>query len=561
MATPDRTLPGRPAPAPPSLKTVVIPSAEPATFLGFVLIPGGRRRLPEGNVCRFRNRLRGLRDRWRTRRVARDEVRKRVISWIAHAEHADTWRRRQSILGRGVRSVPGAGPSPCPCMLRGGSWNNKPRNLRSANRNRNSAGNRNNNSGFRIASTLHRRSRRPHGAAGARVWSNLASSQPALAPLCRVRFRGKMAAWSGAGCPSAYRPSVRCGRRTATTSTRPRTSVSSTSRWIRAYGWVCGYTDADLDRVFAPELPGLDREQIRDWYKGYNCLGDETVYNPFDGLLLRRRREFGAYWFETGTPRFLAETLFRRRVGSLAPGQMVGTDDLLSAFDVDHIGTEALLFQTGYLTIESMEKLGGKPAYRLGYPNLEVRQGLNEYLLRYWVHDATRQMANSVRLYRLLEANDLEGMRDLFHAFLASIPYEWYTKNGIVHYEGYYASVFYSYFPALGMDITVEESGSHGRPDMAVWFNGHVYLFEFKVVELSPPGSAMAQLRAKGYADRYRATGQPIHLIAVEFSRQARNLTGFEVAHVRCCRDAEKPPGSCRGAGKPRSARKLQRRK
>ena len=82
----------------------------------------------------------------------------------------------------------------------------------------------------------------------------------------------------------------------------------------------------------------------------------------------------------------------------------------------------------------------------------------------------------------------------------------------------------------MGLDITVEDSSSHGRLDMAVHFNGHVYLFEFKVVELSPPGSAMAQLRAKRYADRYRSAGEPIHLIAVEFSRQARNLTGFEVA-------------------------------
>ncbi len=298
------------------------------------------------------------------------------------------------------------------------------------------------------------------------------------------------------------------------------------------YAAVCGYTDADLDRVFAPELSGLDRDQIRDWYNGYNWLGDEKVYNPFDILLLLRRREFGAYWFETGTPRFLVETLFRRRTGSLALDGMAGNEELLSAFDVDHIGTEALLFQTGYLTIESMEKLGTKAVYRLGYPNHEVRQSLNEHLLRYWVQDATQQMANSIRLYRLLEANDFDGMKELFHAFFASIPYEWYTNNDIAHYEGYYASVFYSYFAALGLDVTVEESSSHGRLDMAVRFNGHVYLFEFKVIELSPPGSAMAQLRARGYADRYRGTGQPIHLIAVEFSRDARNLTEFEVADV-----------------------------
>ena len=71
-----------------------------------------------------------------------------------------------------------------------------------------------------------------------------------------------------------------------------------------------------------------------------------------------------------------------------------------------------------------------------------------------------------------------------------------------------------------------------GRVDMAVKFNGHIYLFEFKVVELLPEGKAIDQLKAKGYADKYRALGQPIHLIGVEFSRESRNIVGFEVEHV-----------------------------
>ena len=248
---------------------------------------------------------------------------------------------------------------------------------------------------------------------------------------------------------------------------------------------VCGYTDRDLDTVFAHELPGLDRGQIREWYNGYRWLGEE-VYNPFDILLLFRRRKFGAYWFETGTPTFLLDTLFKRRVSSVELGSMVGGSELLSTFDVDDMATEALLFQTGYLTITEEADLGGKPLYRLGYPNREVRQSLHESLLRYLVKDATRQVANSVRLYELLETNDFAGLKTLFQAFFSSIPYEWYANNDIADYEGYYASVFYSYFAALGLDITVEDSTSHGRLDMAVRFGGNVYLFEFKVVELEP---------------------------------------------------------------------------
>ncbi len=295
------------------------------------------------------------------------------------------------------------------------------------------------------------------------------------------------------------------------------------------YSAICGYTDRDIDTVFAPELAGLDRQAVRDWYNGYSWLGAERVYNPYDILLLFRRRKFDAYWFETGTPTFLVDTLFERRVSSLALDGMVAGGDLLSAFDVDEMATEALLFQTGYLTIKGEEDLGGEPVYRLGYPNREVRQSLNRRLLRRLLGGSSRETENRIRLYRLLEAHDVEGLGALFHAFFAGIPHEWYTNNDIARYEGYYASVFYSYFAALRLDVTVEDSSSHGRVDMAVRCAGHVYLFEFKVVELAPEGAAMAQLKARRYADKYRGLGGPIHLVGVEFSRETRNIVAFEV--------------------------------
>ena len=297
-----------------------------------------------------------------------------------------------------------------------------------------------------------------------------------------------------------------------------------------AYSSICGYTEEDLDTVFAPEMAALDREKVRDWYNGYSWRGAEKVYNPYDVLPLLRRGEFAAHWFETGSPAFLIDKLFERGVSSVSLGGMLGTEELLSAFDVHHIGTEALLFQTGYLTLQSEEEVDGETVYRLGYPNREVRQSLNSSLLSFLVQDATRQLANSIRLARLLKAHDCAGLQELFHAFFASIPYRWCTGNDIADYEGFYASVFYSYFAALGYDITVEESSSHGRLDMAVRAAGHVYLFEFKVAEMAPPGSALAQLRERRYADKYRADDDPIHLVGVEFSRATRDITAFETA-------------------------------
>ena len=275
------------------------------------------------------------------------------------------------------------------------------------------------------------------------------------------------------------------------------------------YTAICGYTEADLDAVFSPELVGLDRDEIRDWYNGYCWTGDERIYNPFDILLLFRTREFKAHWFETGSPTFLIDTLFERRVTSLVLEDMIGTEELLSKFDVGDISTEALLFQTGYLTIRSTEDVGGEAVYRLGFPNREVRQSLNRSLLGHLVRDRTRQTANSVRLFRLLEANDFSALEALFQAFFASNPVR------VVHQQRHRGvrrllreRVLFL-LCGLGFDITVEDSSSHGRLDMAVRFNDQVYLLEFKVVGMSGEGAAMAQLKEKRYADKYRSMGQP----------------------------------------------------
>ena len=122
--------------------------------------------------------------------------------------------------------------------------------------------------------------------------------------------------------------------------------------------------------------------------------------------------------------------------------------------------------------------------------------------------------------------------KSLFTAFFAGIPADWHRRNPIANYEGYCASVFYAYFAALGLDVVPEEASHAGRLDMAVRFNGQVYLFEFKVVEIEPEGRALEQIKDRGYADKYRLAGQPIHLIGVEFSREQRRVVGFEVESI-----------------------------
>ena len=162
------------------------------------------------------------------------------------------------------------------------------------------------------------------------------------------------------------------------------------------YSAICGYTDSDLDAVFGPELRGLDRDEIRVRYNGYRWTGDDKLYNPFDILMLFDRREFGSYWFEAASPAYPIRTLIDRGVGSPDLEEMLCDPHLLSQFDLEDIATEALLFLTGYLTITGERNFGGNILYRLGYPNREVKQGLNRHLSRAMESGASRSVPGRV---------------------------------------------------------------------------------------------------------------------------------------------------------------------
>jgi hypothetical protein len=158
-----------------------------------------------------------------------------------------------------------------------------------------------------------------------------------------------------------------------------------------------------------------------------------------------------------------------------------------------------------------------------------VESSLNDALLKGLMGDATQAERAVSRLYDVLVAADLEALRQHITSLFAAIPHQWHDGNPIARYEGFYASVFYSHLAALGLDLVTEDASSHGRLDLRLRFNGRLWLFEFKVVELAPEGAALQQIKDRGYAEQYRAEGLPMHLIGIEFSREQRTLVGFEV--------------------------------
>lgn len=298
------------------------------------------------------------------------------------------------------------------------------------------------------------------------------------------------------------------------------------------FATLCGYTDEELDKVFNPELEGLDREEIREWYNGYNFRGNEKVYNPFDVLLLFRKRSFRPWWFETGSPSFLFQTMMTKGVSPLDLENLLAAENLVSTFDIDDISAEALLFQTGYLTLTGEELVNGRSHFRLGYPNREVRHSLNDGLLQHITNRSSEAAEQGSELSRLLVANDFSDLEAHLRAFFAGIPYQWQGNPEFARYEAWYAGILYSCFETIGVDVRVEESSSQGRSDMVIHHGSQVFVLEFKMAKEDEETDtaltrALTQIRDRGYGEKYRDRGEPIHLLGLVFSRRERNLIGI----------------------------------
>ncbi len=297
------------------------------------------------------------------------------------------------------------------------------------------------------------------------------------------------------------------------------------------YATVCGYTDADLDTVFAPELEGLDRDQIRAWYNGYHWLGEEKVYNPWDILLLFDSRKFEPYWYETGSPSFLFRLMMEKEMSPMELENRMADERMISNFDVEDIGVEALLFQTGYLTITAEETTGVRTFYTLDYPNQEVRQNLNDGLLEHLGQRGEDVVAWGRQLCGRLESGDFEGFGDELKSFYAGVPYQWHTSGELARYEAWYGGLLYACFRSNRVDLRVEDASSRGRADMVVFRGGQVFVLEFKMAAEGEDGeaaldAALVQMRERGYAEKYRDRGEPIHLVGIAFGREERNLLG-----------------------------------
>ena len=238
-------------------------------------------------------------------------------------------------------------------------------------------------------------------------------------------------------------------------------------------------------------------------------------------LLYLDKKEIRNYWYETGRTEFLFKIIKQRNFDLPYLYKRYYTEEILEKFDIEYISIEAIMFQTGYLTIKEIEKLGAREVYTLDYPNREVREAFNNELLFYITRDYKQYITKPLELALIKE--NLEEIRKQIEVFINSISYE-VLKNEYV-----YAAAIYGLVYATGYNVIIEDNTSKGRIDLTIIVNKKVvYIIEFKVLENKrEKGRALKQIKNKEYFKKY-LNYERIYLVGIEFEKINKNLVNFE---------------------------------
>lgn len=295
------------------------------------------------------------------------------------------------------------------------------------------------------------------------------------------------------------------------------------------YAAVAGYTQTELEFYFDDHLQacqeqlGISREvllqQMKIWYDGYSWDGVTEVYNPFGTLNFLFDKVFFNHWFSTGSPDFLIKKM--RSLTYYNVENSVVNNRILDKYDIDNIELIPLLFQTGYLTVKSMDAMTGDMV--LDYPNKEVRESMYEFLIDDVAKNPHRlHTGMTVRdLNKAFVANDLEKVKTILNSLLADLPDEAFLKQT----EGLFHGLIHLVFSYLGVFVASEVHSSLGHADAIVQTLTNVYIFEFKFNKTAEEG--MTQIKKKDYAGKYRASDKPITGIAVNFSSDKKTIDAW----------------------------------
>ena len=293
-----------------------------------------------------------------------------------------------------------------------------------------------------------------------------------------------------------------------------------------------GYTHEEVKTNFPESLAalggklGLDAEatfaKLVKWYDGYGFEENAVpVFNPVSIGKCLSSRKFDPYWFETGTPSFLLRMLERDPV---LLDDIEVSQTSFSVYEPDRPALMSLLYQTGYLTIKEARQEGEERVYRLGCPNYEVRKAFNESLSMEFSHLGAFDHSSLLnQMLSALRHDDVNDMLDALSCFFANIP-----ANITVKREKYYQALFYAVFVLIGARTQAECWTNRGRVDAVVETPCGIYVFEFKLNGTAE--EALAQIKEKGYHEKYLRSGKKVTLAGVAFDADMRNLSDRKIA-------------------------------
>lgn len=295
----------------------------------------------------------------------------------------------------------------------------------------------------------------------------------------------------------------------------------------------CGLTEEEIRNNFDEEISGMAAknglskaecyDELRRLYDGYHFRQDSVgVYNPFSVLNALRSKRMEFYWFSTGTPTILVELLKRNNYNlndiASAPvlsSRLDGVEDLQD-------NPIPLMYQSGYLTISSYNKLFR--SYTLDYPNEEVKDGFLNFLLPYYTpaknEDGTKYIQ---KLTGAVLNGNVEELMETLKAFFDSGDYRIQGKM-----ELYFQNSLYVIFKLLGLYVDVEMATAKGRMDLCIKTSDYIYVMELKLD--GSPQEALAQIESKGYALKFAQDSRRLFKLGVNFSSQSASIDSFLVS-------------------------------
>ena len=298
------------------------------------------------------------------------------------------------------------------------------------------------------------------------------------------------------------------------------------------YAAICGISEDEIRLQMKDDLGGLAKKleitpeealmKLKENYDGYHFTSPSPdIYNPFSLLNAFADGKFGSYWFGSGTPTYLVKMLDKFGVKPSEIGRRQLKSSVFNAPTETMTDAVPLLYQSGYITIKDYNKM--LDLYTLDIPNKEVRLGLMESLLPYYVNNKTPEATTMVAyLFYDIQNGDMDAALHRLQEFLSTIPYCDNTR-----FEGHYQQVFYIIFSLLGYYVDVEVRTPRGRVDIVLRTKTTLYVMELKLDKSA--GEAMEQIDLKNYPERFALCGLPVVKVAVSFDSERCTIGDWEI--------------------------------